>query len=37
VIKTFAPKSERAGEVLEGDTKTQVTALIGKLKENLLI
>jgi len=37
VIKTFAPKSERAGEVLEGDTKTQVKVLIGKLKENLLI
>jgi len=37
VIKTFAPKSGRAGEVLEGDTKTQVKTLIGKLKENLLI
>jgi electron transfer flavoprotein beta subunit len=37
VIKTFAPKSERAGEVLEGDTKTQVKVLIGKLKDNLLV
>jgi electron transfer flavoprotein beta subunit len=37
VIKTFAPKSKRAGEVLEGDTRTQVNTLIGKLKENLLI
>jgi electron transfer flavoprotein beta subunit len=37
VIKTFAPKSGRAGEVLEGDTKTQVKTLIGKLKENLLV
>ena len=37
VIKTFAPKSERAGEVLEGDTKTQVKMLIGKLKENLIV
>lgn len=37
VIKTFTPKSQRAGEVLEGDTKTQVKALIGKLKEHLLI
>ena len=37
VIKTFAPKSGRAGEVLEGDTKTQVKTLIGKLKDNLLV
>jgi len=37
VIKTFAPKSKRAGEVLEGDTKTQVKTLIGKLKDNLLV
>ena len=37
VIKTFAPKSKRMGEFLEGDTKTQVMALIGKLKENQLM
>ncbi len=37
VIKTFAPKFEREGEMLEGDTKEAVTSLIGKLKENRLI
>jgi len=37
VIKTFAPKSKREGEFLEGDTKAAVRSLIGKLKENGLI
>lgn len=37
VIKTFAPKFKRQGEMLEGDTKEVVTSLIGKLKENKLI
>ncbi len=33
VIKTFAPKFEREGEILEGDTQEAVRTLIGKLKE----
>jgi electron transfer flavoprotein beta subunit len=37
VIKTFAPKSKRQGEILEGDTKTVVHNLLGKLKENRVI
>ena len=37
VIKTFAPKFQREGEMLEGDTKESVRTLIGKLKENRLI
>jgi electron transfer flavoprotein beta subunit len=37
VIKTFAPKFKREGEILEGDLKAAVTSLMGKLKENRLI
>lgn len=37
VIKTFAPKLERQTEMLQGDTKTAVKALFGKLKEKRLI
>ncbi|MBW2094361.1 MAG: electron transfer flavoprotein subunit beta/FixA family protein [Deltaproteobacteria bacterium] len=37
VIKTFAPKFKRQGEMLQGDTKTIVEQLVGKLKENMLI
>lgn len=37
VIRTFAPKFKRQGEMLEGDTKEVVTSLIGRLKENKLI
>ena len=37
VIKTFAPKFEREGEMLEGDTKEVVKSLLGKLKENRLV
>jgi electron transfer flavoprotein beta subunit len=37
VIKTFAPKFKRQGEVLEGNTKQAVQALIGKLRENRLV
>lgn len=37
VIKTFAPKFKREGEILEGDLKGAVTSLMGKLKENRLI
>lgn len=33
VIKTFAPKFKREGEILEGDTKDAVRNLIGKLAE----
>jgi electron transfer flavoprotein beta subunit len=37
VIKTFAPKFQREGEILEGDTGEVVASLVGKLKENKLI
>jgi electron transfer flavoprotein beta subunit len=37
VIRTFAPKSRRQTEMLSGDTKTVVSGLLGKLKENRLI
>jgi len=37
VIKTFSPKSERQGELLKGDTRTAVQALVGKLREKRLI
>ncbi|MGC8493257.1 MAG: electron transfer flavoprotein subunit beta/FixA family protein [Syntrophobacteraceae bacterium] len=37
VMKTFAPKAKRQGEMLEGDTRTVARALIAKLAENLLI
>ncbi|MCP4665582.1 MAG: electron transfer flavoprotein subunit beta/FixA family protein [Deltaproteobacteria bacterium] len=37
VIKTFAPKFQRQGEMLEGDAKEVVQGLVGRLKENRLI
>lgn len=37
VIKTFAPKTERQGQILEGDVPIVVAELLGKLKENRLI
>ena len=37
VIQTFAPKFQRQGEMLEGDTREVVQGLVGKLKENRLI
>ncbi|MCJ7594432.1 MAG: electron transfer flavoprotein subunit beta/FixA family protein [Desulfobacterales bacterium] len=37
VIKTFAPKFQRQGEILEGETETAVKSLVGKLRECRLI
>ncbi|MCF8145692.1 MAG: electron transfer flavoprotein subunit beta/FixA family protein [Deltaproteobacteria bacterium] len=37
VIRTFSPKFKREGEILEGDAKTAVESLMGRLKENRLI
>ncbi len=37
VIKTFAPKFERQGDILEGGTTEVVADLIGRLKANQLI
>ena len=37
VIKTFAPKFKRQGEMLEGDAKKVAGTLVEKLKENKLI
>jgi len=37
VIKTFAPKFQRQGQILEGDFKTAVRDLVGKLKESRLV
>jgi len=37
VIKTFAPKFQRQGEILEGDAKASVKSLVGKLREKRLI
>jgi electron transfer flavoprotein alpha/beta subunit len=37
VVKTFAPKFKRQGEMLEGNVKEVVGDLTGKLKENKLI
>lgn len=37
VIKTFAPKFQRQGEILEGDSKASVKSLVGKLREKRLI
>lgn len=37
VIKTFAPKSERRTEMLEGDTAAMVSGLIDRFKANKLI
>ena len=34
VIKTFAPKHQRAGEILQGDTPTRVRALIDRLAKS---
>lgn len=37
VIKTFSPKTKRETEILDGDSKEQVEALVGRLRENKLI
>ena len=37
VIKTFAPKFQRQGEILEGDARATVKSLVGKLREKRLI
>lgn len=37
VIKTFAPKFKREGEILEGETKEAVSGLVEKLRENRLV
>ncbi len=37
VAKTFAPKFQREGEILKGDTPVVVKELVAKLKENTLI
>lgn len=37
VIKTFAPKSERKTEILDGDTATAVKGLVERFRENKLI
>ena len=37
VAKTFAPKFQREGEILKGDTLVVVKELVAKLKENMLI
>jgi electron transfer flavoprotein beta subunit len=37
VIKTFAPKSERRSEILQGDAKTAATTLVENFKEKQLI
>lgn len=37
VIKTFAPKFKRQGEMLEGATGEMIGALIGKLRENRIL
>ena len=37
VIKTFAPKFKRQGEMLEGSAEECVTALMGKLRENRIL
>jgi electron transfer flavoprotein beta subunit len=37
VIKTFAPKVQRQGEILEGDPRTAAKNLVGKLREKRLI
>jgi electron transfer flavoprotein beta subunit len=37
VIKTFAPKFQRQGQILQGDLNTAVRDLVGKLKESRLV
>jgi electron transfer flavoprotein beta subunit len=37
VIKTFAPKLQRQTEILQGDARTAVNTLAGKLKEKKLL
>lgn len=37
VIATFPPKTERKGEILEGDPRTMVRKLMDRLKENKLL
>ena len=37
VVKIFFPQRSRQGEILQGDTESQVESLIGKLKDNGLM
>ena len=37
VIKTFAPKFKRQGEMLEGNAGESIKALVGKLRENRIL
>jgi electron transfer flavoprotein beta subunit len=37
VIKTFAPKLQRQTEILQGDARTSVKTLLGKLREKRII
>ncbi len=37
VIKTFAPKLQREGEILQGDIQESVATLVDRLRENRLI
>jgi len=37
VIKTFAPKLQRQTEMIQGDAKSAVKTLAGKLKEKKLL
>ncbi len=37
VIKTFAPKFKRQGEILEGAAGDSISALLGKLRENRIL
>jgi electron transfer flavoprotein beta subunit len=37
VIKTFAPKFKREGEMLAGSPREAVTALVGKMREKKLV
>ena len=37
VIRTFSPKTKRETEMLDGETKEQVEALVGRLRGNKLI
>ena len=37
VIKTFSPKFQREGEMLEGDAATAVASLMARMKENRLV
>jgi hypothetical protein len=37
VIKTFAPKLQRQTEMIQGDAKSAVKTLAGKMREKKLI